>query len=95
MNIYVDIDHSFIRQPIKLAISNYLQDAVSFVGVEEMAELIIGIPDKQYVKPSILLSDDPHTLISHDTCLSINPVPSNKAEMDTLILKVAEQIGKL
>lgn len=95
MNIHVDIDYSFLRQPIKLALSNHLNDSITFVNSEEEASLVLGTSDKYYYKPTIILSDDPHTIISHDTCLNINPMPANKAEMDTLVLKVADLVGKL
>lgn len=95
MNLHVDITYSFIREPIKLALANHLGNTITFVNSEEEASLVLGTSDKSYSKPTIILSDDPHNIILHDTCLNISPIPSNKAEMATLVLKVAELIGKL
>jgi len=95
MRIFTDIDHSFIRQPIQIALSNYLHDSISFVGDENTADLVIGSSDKIYTKPCILLSDNPELLHTNNTCLTINPTPTNKSEMYTLVLKVAEYLGKL
>lgn len=90
MNIFVDIEYSFIRQPIKLAIANSLKETVTFVGHDSMADLIIGIPEYQYHKPCILLSDDPHQFIIQDNVLAICPTPTNTSEMETLVMKVTE-----
>lgn len=90
MKIFVDIHYGFIRQPIKLALSNTLKDSIEFVNVEELSDLVIGTSEYSYVKPSVILTDDPHQFIIQDNALAICPTPTNKSEMDTLVVKVAE-----
>jgi len=89
MNIYVDIQYSFIREPIKLAIVNSLQDKIRFVFSEVEADLVIGTSENAYSKPCIILTDDPHVLIDKDTAIAISAFPSNADELDTLVQKVA------
>lgn len=90
MKIFVDISYSFIRQPIKLALSNTLKDLITFVRHDSMADLIIGSPEYPYNKPCVILTDDPHQFIIQDNALALCPTPTNKSEMDTLVVKVAE-----
>lgn len=92
MNIFIDVHHSFIRQPIKIAIISSLGASVSFVTSEDTADLVIGTPDTVYMKPCILLSDNPHVISDNESCLAISPTPTNKSEMATLILRVADYL---
>lgn len=95
MKIFVDIHYGFIRQPIKLALSNTLKDSIEFVGTESLADLVIGTSEYTYTKPSVILTDDPHQFILQENALAICPTPTSKAEMDTLAVKVTECIRLL
>lgn len=90
MKIFVDIHYGFIRQPIKLALSNTLKNSIEFVVAEDLADLVIGTSEYTYTKPSVILTDDPHQFIIQDNALALCPTPTNKSEMDTLVIKVAE-----
>ena len=92
MNVFVDIEYSFIRQPIKIALSNTLKDSINYVVDDTKADLIIGSPEQQYHKPCVILTDDPHQFIIQDNALAICPTPTSKDEMDTLVMKVIECI---
>jgi len=95
MNIFVDIQYSFIREPIKLALVNELGYAITFVNSEEDAGLVIGSSDTTYSKPCIILTDDPYQLIVQDNALDIAPFPSSADELTTLVKKVGRLLKVL
>jgi hypothetical protein len=89
IRIFVDLGFTFIRQPIKLAISDKFK--VEFVDNEQLSDIVITSTNPPN-KPTLLLTDDICNLYEKENVFDICPIPSDVSEMETLLLKLGRLI---
>lgn len=91
--LFIDIHYSFLRQPIKMALSYKLGDKITFVSSDEEADLILTTTDQHYASntPILYLTDAVETMATHITAVDISPIPTSDRDMQLLV----ERVGRL